>query len=257
MKDILIIAGCTLRRYIKNPIALVLFLGAPILVFAFLTGSGIENYFPDVKGFPGTCLQNSYVAPLGGLRTVDKECIIFMLMLIFYFAVLSFHAVTSDLKNGLSDRIKAAPTGPMKIVAGKFIGSFILILSFLTVILLTGKFLFQINFGSNFLVTCTALFLFCLITNSLGFIFAGFVRNIYVCFVLDFCIDFPMMFSVMTKSLSPSKMPPLFTFLLKISLHNYVLDAVLNAGIPYLTPILLVAAVTVPLSFIAGRWVLR
>lgn len=258
MNDIITVAGYTLRRYIKNPFAIVLFLVAPILIFAFISGSTIQNFIPNIKSFPGgSCLQNNFVSPPEGMKTTDKECIVFMLMYLFYFAVLSCHSVTTDLKNGLNARFKASPVGPYKNILGKSIGNLILILGFTAVTVIAGQFVFGINFGSNFAATFCALFLFCLITNSFGILLSLFIRNVYVCGILIFAIDFPMMFIVMHKIFSPMNLTPLFKFMDIISLHSHAIDIIVTAGAEGLLPLLIIAAVITPLSLVAGRWVLK
>lgn len=258
MRDILTVAGCTLRRYSKKPLALVIFLFAPLLLFIFITGSSMESYISDVEGVPGgTCLTNSFISPAGGVKTADRECLVFMLMCLYYFAVVSCVSVTDDLKTGLSSRFKASPVGPAKNILGKAIGNVTLLFGYSAVLVLIGRFLFGIQFGSRPAVTAAALLLFCVIVNSLGILLSGLVRNIYVTCVFVFCLNFPMMFVVMYKIFAPIKMTPLFSFLNTVSLHNYAYNAIMNAGWSGLLPLLAIAVVIVPLSLLVGREVLK
>lgn len=258
MEDILTIASYTLRRYARKPLVVVLFLGAPLLLFAFLSGSTTPSYITAVKSAPGvSCLKNSFIAPVGGMKTTDRECIAFMLMLLFYFAVASCSSVTNDFENGLNARFKSTPAGCLNNIIGKALGNLALMFGFSVVLIILGKFLFSVSFGANDAVTVAALFLFCVITNSFGILLSGFIRNIYVCCVLDFCVNFPMMYVVMYKILAPVKITPFFSCLSAFSLHNYAENAMVGASPSGLVPLLVIAAVITPMSLIVGRWALK
>jgi hypothetical protein len=258
MSDIITVASFTLRRYVRKPLAIVLFIFAPLLLFAFISGSTMNSFVSDVKSVPGgTSLVNSFIAPEGGLETADRECIVFMLMTLFYFAVLSCQSVTGDFKNGINTRFKACPAGALKNIIGKSAGSFVLLFGFSILNLILGKLIFGVNFGSNMIITIATLFLYCIITNSFGILLSAFIRNIYVCCVLDFFINFPMMFVVMYKIFSPIKITPMFSFLSAISIHNYAFNAIVTTEWSALLPLLAIAAVITPLSLLVGRRVLR
>lgn len=258
MRDIMNVAFYTLHRYIKKPLAIAIFLVAPVLMFIFLSGSSVQYFTPDVKAIPGaTCLKNSFVSPADGIKTTDKECIVFMLMYLFYFAVLSCHSVTADLKNGLNTRFKASPVSPFKNILGKSIGNLVLMFGFAVVCVLIGRFVFGVNFGTNYSITLFTLFVFCIITNSLGILLSGFIRNIYVCGILDFALNFPMMFIVMEKIFSPLKVTSFFQIMDTLSLHSYAFNAIVKASAQAVLPLLAIAAVITPLSLLVGRRVLK
>lgn len=262
MESILVTARYTIIKCIRNPLAVIAFIAAPLLITCVLTGS-IDNKI--IKGLTKAQieqskanLQNNRInADESTVSTNDKVTMGSILLFLFYGAVLSSYLIIHDLKNGINTRLKSVPITKVKILLGKSAGSIgsMSIFAFILVIITCS--LFHTNWGKNKLIIFAAIALFLIIENSFGIVITGISKNIYMCALLTFGINFFMIFPVYVGAFSPIKISGALETISKLSFHNYVIKALTTSSENALIILFISAAVMFVISLFIGKKVLN
>lgn|GEM_PF-3016107 len=185
MESILATARYTIIKFIRNPLAVIAFIAAPLLITYMLTGSIDNNLSTNLTKAQveqsKANLENNIINPNEtAVSTNDKAAMASIILFIFYGAVLSANFIIHDLKNGINDRLKSMPTTTIKILLGKSIGNMGAMGIFAFILILITTYFFNINWGENKLILFTAMVLFLIIENSFGIIITGLSKNIYI-----------------------------------------------------------------------------
>lgn len=262
MESILVTARYTIVKYLRNPLAVIAFIVAPLLLICVLTGS-IDNNLS--KGFTDSQieqskinLQNNIINPNeAAVSKNDKVAMASILIFLFYGAILSSNLVINDLKNGINTRLKSLPITRIKILLGKSIGCIGIMGIFAFALVIITTYFFNTNWGENKLVILVAIALFLVIENSFGIIVSCLSKNIYVCVLPVFAINFFMVFPVYVEAYSPIKISGALEIISKLSFDNYVVKAITTGSVNSLMVLFISAAIMFCVSLFVGKKVLN
>lgn len=275
--NMLTIAYYTSIKYLRNVLAMSAFILAPILIIFILTGSTdtrfIDNNSKEIievnsidksTAAQSSNLEVTIVEPYkNSLSINDKISIASMLIFLFYSSLLSSHSIISDLKNNTHLRLKSSPASFFENILGKSIGIiFITAICSLIIVLIT-KYAFHVNWSGNIGTTALSLLMFLIIVNSFGVIITGLTKNIYICALIAFSVNFAMVFPVMVGIYSPVENHVL-EIVRKISFHSYTMNSIAgsitNDTALFYGSIFTLAIITIVmfcLSLLVGRRVLK
>lgn len=266
MNSIMTTAYYTVLKYIRKPLACAAFILAPIIITFTLTGS-VDYKYTEGKNIiqSQSNIENIIINPKQEILSVnDKVSLASMLIFLFYGSILSSHSIIYDLKNGVNQRLKSSPLSTMENILGKTIGNISVMAIFAAVLLMIAKYAFNVNLNGNIFIIIAAFMLFLIIVNGFGIIVTAFARNIYLCALASFALNFFMTFPVFVGTFSPAKISGILGFINKLSMHNYVVKAIMGnvmqdrLMVRNSLIVLLIASIVVGgLSLIAGRKVLE
>lgn len=235
MKNIATITYYTILKYVRNPIALIVFILAPILITFTLTGSSDYKFTQNINKAQtiqiNENLKNNIINPEQGvLNTSDKVCTAVIMLFLFYVAVLSSHSILYDLKNGINQRLNASPVTTMEKLLGKSLGNISLMAIYAIILIIITKYAFGIKWSGNIFIIFTSLLLIIIMGNSFGIIITGLSKNIYICALCAFIINYLSVYTVFIYSYSPLKLTGVVAFVNKYSFHNYTLKAIMGTA---------------------------
>lgn len=265
MKNIITIASYSFLRYLKNPLSICIFILAPVIMYAYVMGSSTSSnsyVAPVIEQNADSVNNNIIIQDKNIVQKNDKLCVIYTVLFLFYFAILSAHSISSDSNNGLLKRTISASATITQTLLGKLLGNIILMYIFVVVLIGISKFIFEFSWGTNMVLTAFALFIFTIIVNNFGLIISAISKNLYLCTIIVAGINFAMSFTVFYGIYAPIKLPHAITTLQKYSLHNYMIKAIVEEGnidcyFRQIIVLIIVAVVTGILGLIFGRRAFR
>lgn len=262
MYSILVTARYTIIKCIRNPIAVIAFIAAPLLITCMLTGSIDNRISKGVTKLQAkqseVNLENNIVnTDKGTVSTNDKVTMGSILLFIFYGAVLSSYLIIHDLKNGINTRLKSLPITKIKILLGKSVGSIGSMGIFAVILVIITSSFFHTNWGANKLILFASIALFLIIENSFGIVVTGISKNIYICALITFGVNFFMIFPVYVEAFEPIKIRGALETITKLSFHNYVIKAVTTSSENAIIILCISAAVMFVISLFIGKKVLN
>ena len=268
---ILSIAYFTAIKYIRNPLALLAFIAAPIVIIFVLTGStefGVLDLSQDnmslAQAQNESNLKVTIIEANGALRVKDKVSMASMFIFLFYGSLLTSYSIISDLKKNTHLRFKASPIRFIENFIGKSLGHILIMAISTLVIFIITKFVLEVNWNGNIFIILLTFLLFLTIVNSFGIIITGFTRNIYISALATFAVNFTMIFGSMSEAFTPIDKSSVIHYFMKFSIQNYALktlygsimkDTVLMQN--SLLVLALIAVGMIILSYAIGRRVLK
>lgn len=206
-------------------------------------------------------LKNHVIDTTGkapGVR--DSGSISVMLIMMFYGGLFSSYSLIYDSNKKTNLRLRTAPISYIENISGKILGSVAVMVIFEVVIVAFTKLFLNVPWRGNPIITFVPLILFSIIASSLGIIAASISKNIYICGLSMFAVNFLLAYSVQAQAYDPS-ISNAFDLVMAISPHNYTYRAIIgnafsqtsyNTGASILV-LALSALVLVLISFAAGR----
>lgn len=230
MESIFVTARYTIIKCIRNPLAVIAFIAAPLLITYMLIGSIDNNLSKSLTKAQveesKVNLENNIINPYEStVSTNDKAAMASIILFIFYGAVLSSNLIIHDLKNGINDRLKSLPTTKVNILLGKCLGNMGVMGIFAFTLIIITTYFFNISWGENKLIVFTAMVLFLIIESSFGVIITAVSKNIYICALATFVVNFFMVAPVYVGAFSPIKISGIIKFADTLSFHSYVVKA--------------------------------
>ncbi len=206
-------------------------------------------------------LKNHVIDTTGKAPSVrDSGSITVMLIMMFYGGLFSSYSLIYDSNKKTNLRFRTAPISYIENISGKMLGSVAVMVIFEVVIVAFTKLFLNVPWRGNPIITFVPLILFSIIASSLGVIAASISKNIYICGLSIFAVNFLLAYSVQAQAYDPS-ISNAFDFVMAISPHNYTYRAIIgnafsqtsyNAGASILV-LALSALALVLISFAAGR----
>lgn len=135
--------------------------------------------------------------------TKDMASVACLLIFIFYGALLGSDSVISELKKKTFIRLKCAPVTPFGNFAGKLLGNVAFMFVCTVIDCLAASLIFHLNLNGNILPMLAALAIFLVIVNSLGILLAGITKNIYLCGLLTFALNYFFVYPVTANAFAP------------------------------------------------------
>lgn len=261
MESILVTARYTIIKCIRNPLAVIAFIAAPLLVTYMVTGSMDNNLSTNLTKSQveesRVNLQNNIINPNEtAVSTNDKAAMASIILFVFYGAVLSTNLIIHDLKNGINDRLKSMPTTKINILLGKSLGNMGTMGIFAFTLIIITTYFFDVNWGENKLKLFAAMVLFLIIENSFGIIITGLSKNIYICALVAFAVNFFMVGPVYVGAFSPIKISGIIKIVDTLSFHSYVVKAITAGSGEALIVLCASAVIMFFISLVVGKKVI-
>lgn len=262
MKSIFIMARCIIAKCMRNPLIIIAYVVTPLLISYMLVGSmdsslNINLSKSQIEQSEINLKNNIIKSDENVVSTNDKVVMASVLLFLFYGAVLSSNFILQDLKNGVNDRMKSFPITKIKILLGKTIGSIGVMGIFAFISIIITSYLFNTNWGENKLILFAAILLFLIIESSFGIIVTGLSKNIYICVLATFAVNFFMVFPVYAEASSPMTVNNTLRIIDRLSFHSYVVKAAASGSESSIIILLLSAILLFFISLIVGRKVLE
>lgn len=261
MESIFVTARYTIIKCIRNPLAVIAFIAAPLLITYMLTGSIDNNLSKSLTKAQVQAskdnLENNIINPYEtAVSTNDKAAMASIILFIFYGAVLSSNLIIHDLKDGINDRLKSLPTTKINILLGKSLGNLGVMGIFAFMLIVITTYFFNINWGENKLIVFIAMVLFLIIESSFGVIITAISKNIYICALATFVVNFFMVAPVYVGAFSPIKISGIIKFADTLSFHSYVVKAITTSSGEALIVLFASAVIMFFISLFVGKKVI-
>jgi ABC-2 type transport system permease protein len=210
---------------------------------------------------PSRNLDVTVISPDGKMpKAGDAATLGNILMFLFYGALLGSYSIINDVIKNTTLRFRSAPIRYFENITGKSLGNILMMSVSAVVVILFSKYGLNVNWNGNMLVIIPTLILYLLIINNIGVIIAGFTKNIYLCGLIAFALNFFLVYGVMVEAYAPGKGTTL-DIGNSISPHFYAYKAIIGSiysssgANAQLSLIILAmgAVLTTAVSFIVGR----
>lgn len=269
--NIFTIAYYTAIKYFRNAMTLIIFISVPIFMVLILTGSDEVKYYNDVSN------KTSAVSPVNNTQNIkyknnldvtivthqnedisknSKISIVIILLCLFYGSLINSYSMIKDFKNNTYLRLKISPASLYENIVGKSLGNFsVLAISTAALVIIT-KLFFKVEWGNNILITVMSLVLYLVIVCSVGIILPMLSKNIFICALMCFAVNFTMVFPIMVEVFSPVKN----TILQNISIfsfHNYAFKAIINGASSSIILLVVITAAMFCISLLSGRRLIK
>ncbi|MCX8128728.1 MAG: ABC transporter permease [Clostridia bacterium] len=173
------------------------------------------------SGIKNMALSSTGTAP----RDRDKWTYFNMLIFLFYGAIMSGFAITSEYKNNIHTRLNTAPINPLVSITGKNIGQTVTVFMCAVVIILFTGLVFESDWSGNIGIILLVYLLYSAIAVCLGSILGLLVRKISIIVLVIITLD-ALLFNASGLGWGESG-----DFALNLSLispHHYAAEALIN-----------------------------
>lgn len=264
--NIFTIAYYTAIKYFRNAITLMIFILVPIFMVLILTGSDEVKYYNNVNNSTAASSINNtqnikYKNNLDVIVVThqneeisknSKISIVIILLCLFYGSLLSSYSMIKDFSNNTYLRLKVSTASLYENIIGKCLGNFTILAICTAVSVIITNLIFKVHLGNNIFITVIALILYLIIICSFGIVLSMFSKNIFICALMCFAVNFTMVFPIMIEVYSPVK-NDILQNISKWSFHNYAFKAIINGTAD---SVILLAVITVAvfcISLLSGR----
>ena len=161
----------------------------------------------------------------------DMISIASILIVTFYGSLLGSHSLLSDWRRHTYIRSRCAPIRSIESFTGRLLGNISIMFVCTIISALLIKFVLKVSLGGNLLILILALLLFLLITISFGVLLARLLRNIYLCGLVTFAVNFSLVYPVMANAFLPG-ISTSFDILRLISPHYHTYQVIIGTTFP-------------------------
>lgn len=159
--------------------------------------------------------------------TKDMASISCLLIFIFYGALLGSNSIITELNKNTFIRLRCAPVKYVEDFTGKLLGNSSVMFICTVISALAANFIFKVNLNGNILTLLLSSILFLIIINSLGILLAGLTKNIYLCGLFTFALNYFMVYPITANAFTPGE-GTAFDIARFISPHYYTYQAVMG-----------------------------
>lgn len=269
--NIFTIAYYTAIKYFRNAITLMIFILVPFFMVLVLTGSDEVKYYNNVNNKTETVSSvnnnqnikdknNLDVTVIthqnGEISKNSKISIVIILLCLFYGSLINSYSMIKDFNGNTYLRLKISPASIFENIVGKSLGNFSVLAISTTALVIITKLVLKVQWGNNILITVISLILYLIIVCSFGIILPMLSKNIFICALMCFAVNFTMVFPIMVGVFSPVKntiLQNMSTF----SFHNYAFKAIINGTANSIILLTVITAVIFCISLLSGRRLLK
>lgn len=205
-----------------------------ILVDSFVNSINSTSAVVKIGGMPAalSTSENMTVEKVEvtgkAASTKDMASIACLLIFIFYGALLGSNSIINERNKNTFIRLRCAPITYVEDFTGKLLGNASVMFICTVFIALAANFVFKVNLSGNILILLLVLILFLIIINSLGILLAGITKNIYLCGLFTFAINYLMVYPITANAFAPG-VGTIFDITRTISPHYYTYQAVMGS----------------------------
>lgn len=163
--------------------------------------------------------------------TKDMASISCLLIFFFYGALLGSNSIINELNKNTCIRLRCAPLKYIEDFTGKLLGNASVMFVCTIISAIAADFIFKVNLNGNILILILVTILFLIIVNSLGILLAGLTKNIYLCGLFTFALNYFMVYPITAKAFTPGK-GTAFDIARFVSPHYYTYQAVMGSIYP-------------------------
>lgn len=269
--NIFTIAYYTAIKYFRNAVTLIVFILVPIFMVLTLTGSDEVKYYNNISNKTAAVSSVSNTKNIKYKNNLDvtvvthgneeisknsKISIVVILLLLFYGSLLNSYSMINDFNGNTYLRLKISPASMFENIIGKSLGNFSVLAICTAVLVIITNLFFKVQWGNNILVTVMSLILYLVIVCSVGIILPMLSKNIFICALMCFAVNFTMVFPIFVEIFSPVKnniLQNISTF----SFHNYAVKAIINGTANSIILLTVITAAMFCISLLSGRRLLK
>lgn len=195
-----------------------------------------------------------------------KEGTYFAILLLFFYygAFLGSNTIISDRNKNTAHRLKCAPVRAYEVMLGKSAGNVTVLFLVTAIVLTLAHFVLNTGLSVNIPVVMAVMLLYLIIINNTGMILACFIKNIYICGIAIFAMNFTFVSNVMTQAFNPEASGSLSALNL-ISPHYYAFQTMIGsinghitAGVPEsIIALVVYAFISAGILAVSGRRLAR